>query len=35
VVVRAFLFWIWDGLLGREEIAGRHNIIGVGALFKG
>ncbi len=35
VEVRAFLFWIWDGLLDEEEIAGRHNIIGVGALFEG
>ena len=35
VVVKAFLFWIWDGLLVRKENAGRHNIIGVGTLFEG
>ena len=32
--VSFFLFWIWDGLLDEEEIAGRHNIFGVGALFE-
>ena len=35
MVVRFFLFWIWDGLLDEEEIVGRHNIIGVGTLFEG